>query len=199
MLRSRCCGFVGGLKKGVFLFPNSAAGVTATESSILSAAFHSASAAVQAPSVAIPSWQRAAELLQLYKQLSKAKLSLLVVASAGAGYVAGSPEDISWPGLGWTVAGTFCAAACANTLNQVYEVLPDGKMKRTNRRPLPTGRLPVGHALAFAAVTGGLGVSILATKVPDLAGHSSVQLHWHWVCLDCQASFVHPLKQDACS
>ncbi|KAK9818472.1 hypothetical protein WJX74_007363 [Apatococcus lobatus] len=80
----------------------------------------------------------------------------------------GSPENISWPGLGWTVTGTFCAAACANTLNQVYEVLPDGKMKRTNRRPLPTGRLPVGHALAFAAVTGGLGVSILASKANSL-------------------------------
>ena len=165
-----------GLSKFPYLLESPAAGTSATESSILSAAFHSASAGVQTPSVALPSWQRAAELLQIYKQLSKAKLSLLVVASAGAGYVAGSPENISWPGLGWTVTGTFCAAACANTLNQVYEVLPDGRMKRTNRRPLPTGRLPVGHALAFAAVTGGLGMSILATKV-DTAAHGDNAIH----------------------
>lgn len=42
----------------------------------------------------------------------------MVLTSAG-GYVAGSGEDIDWAGLGWTALGTFGAAACANTLNQV--------------------------------------------------------------------------------
>jgi hypothetical protein len=59
------------------------------------------------------------QLLQLYKQLSKARLSALVVSTACVGYVAGSGEKIDWPGLGWTAVGTFAAAASANAWNQV--------------------------------------------------------------------------------
>ncbi len=165
MLRSRCSSLAKGLGQEPGLWLTTASRAQQAGSASLLAAFSSASTAVQTPAVAFPSWQRAADLLKAYKQLSKAQLSLLVVASAGAGYVAGSPEHLNWSGLGWTLAGTFCAAACANTLNQVYELVPDSLMNRTMRRPLPAGRLPVGHALAFAAVTGGLGVTILATKV----------------------------------
>jgi hypothetical protein len=104
-------------------------------------------------------------LLQNYKQLSKAKLSALVVLTGAAGFVAGSEEDIDWKKLGWTLLGTFGAAACANTLNQVYEVVNDGMMKRTQNRPLPTGRMGRAHALAFAAVMGVGGLGILATQV----------------------------------
>lgn len=98
---------------------------------------------------------------QNYKQLSKAKLSSLVVLTAAAGYVAGSDEHIDWGGLFWTSVGTFGAAACANTLNQVYEVANDRLMKRTCNRPLPTGRMSTRHALAFAAVAGVSGIAVL--------------------------------------
>lgn len=57
-------------------------------------------------------------LLQVYKQLSKAKLSALVVLTASAGYIAGSGDTVDWSGFAWTSLGTFGAAACANTLNQ---------------------------------------------------------------------------------
>ncbi len=141
-----------------------------------SAAFSSAAPVLGTSPVILPSWQRTVEVLQIYQKLSKAQLSLLVVASAGAGYVAASPEQVRWSGLAWTLGGTFCAAACANSLNQIYEVLPDGLMNRTKRRPLPSGRLPVGHAVAFAAVTGGLGVSILATQVWQIMTVQSISL-----------------------
>lgn len=58
-------------------------------------------------------------LLRDYKQLSKLKLSALVVATAGAGFVAGSGERIDWGKLAWTALGTMSCAASANTLNQV--------------------------------------------------------------------------------
>jgi hypothetical protein len=58
-------------------------------------------------------------LLGDLKQLSKFKLSSLVVLTASAGFVAGSGEQLDWAGLAWTSLGTFGAAACANTLNQV--------------------------------------------------------------------------------
>lgn len=72
---------------------------------------------------------------------------------------------MNWDKAGWTSAGTFCCAAAANTLNQVYEVTNDRLMKRTSRRPLPLGKLTRGHALAFAGCVGLAGISILATQV----------------------------------
>lgn len=113
--------------------------------------------------------QRLRALLRCYQQLSKARLSLLVTATASAGYVAGSREQIDWVGLGWTTLGTFMAASCANTLNQVYEISNDALMKRTAARPLPSGRLSRPHALAFAAVAGVGGIWILAGKTNALA------------------------------
>ncbi|EFN55266.1 hypothetical protein CHLNCDRAFT_23545 [Chlorella variabilis] len=103
-------------------------------------------------------------MLQNYKQLSKMRLSLLVVSTAAAGYAAGSKERIDWAGLGWTCLGTMMASSSANALNQVYERVNDGLMKRTMNRPLPTGRMSVRHALAFAALAGAGGVWLLADK-----------------------------------
>lgn len=103
--------------------------------------------------------------LQTYKQLSKARLSLLVVCTAGAGFVAGSGERIDWPKLGWTMLGTLGAASAANTLNQLWEVSNDALMKRTMRRPLPSGAIGTAHAFAFAAAVGLGGIGILAWQV----------------------------------
>ena len=45
-----------------------------------------------------------------------------MVATAAAGYAAGSKESINWSGMGWTSLGTFMASASANAFNQIYEV-----------------------------------------------------------------------------
>ncbi|KAI7845683.1 hypothetical protein COHA_000797 [Chlorella ohadii] len=103
-------------------------------------------------------------MVQNYKQLSKMRLSLLVVATSAAGYAAGSDEHIDWAGMGWTSLGTMLASSSANALNQVYEKVNDGLMKRTMNRPLPTGRMSRPHALAFAAACGLGGVWLLAEK-----------------------------------
>ena len=93
----------------------------------------------------------------MFKQLSKARLSALVVLSAAAGFVAGSGEVVEWSKLGWTSFGTFACAASANSLNQIYEVEKDKLMKRTRNRPLPLGKISKGNALAFAVGAGVLG------------------------------------------
>ena len=59
----------------------------------------------------------------------------------------------------------MATAACANTLNQVYEVANDSRMRRTMNRPLPLGRVSRVHALAFAATMGIVGLGILYTQV----------------------------------
>lgn len=104
-------------------------------------------------------------LSQVYKQLSKARLSMLVVSTAAAGYVLGSGETVDWPGLGWCSLGTFAASAAANALNQAYEVANDSRMKRTRNRPLPLGRVTRVHAVGFAAVMGTAGVTLLYHQV----------------------------------
>ncbi|KAK1262782.1 hypothetical protein QJS04_geneDACA008785 [Acorus gramineus] len=104
-----------------------------------------------------------------YWELSKARLSMLVVATSGAGYALGSGSAIDFTGLCWTCAGTMMVAASANSLNQVFEVRNDALMKRTRNRPLPSGRLSVSHAAIWASSIGAAGTAILAWKANLLA------------------------------
>ena len=126
-------------------------------------------------------WGRAArQLLRDYKQLAKFRLSLLVVSTGAAGYVAGSGERVDWAGCGWLCAGTMALSSCANAVNQVLEVKYDGLMKRTLNRPLPRGRVSVPHAVGFAAVLGAGGVAVLGLKCNALTaglGAANVALY----------------------
>ncbi|KAG2589429.1 protoheme IX farnesyltransferase, mitochondrial-like [Panicum virgatum] len=104
-----------------------------------------------------------------YWELSKARLSALVVATSGAGYVLGSGNVVDVAGLCCTCAGTMMVAASANTLNQVFEIKNDTKMKRTMRRPLPSGRISPAHAAMWATSVGAAGTALLAWKANGLA------------------------------
>ncbi|CAI9103393.1 OLC1v1001860C1 [Oldenlandia corymbosa var. corymbosa] len=104
-----------------------------------------------------------------YFELSKARLSMLVVATSGTGYILGSGSAIDYVGLCCTCAGTMMVAASANTLNQVYEIKNDSLMKRTRNRPLPSGRLTAPHAITWAASVGFAGTGLLAWQTNALA------------------------------
>lgn len=99
--------------------------------------------------------------LRIYDELSKSKLSALVVMTTGAGFLmAGGP--VSWTSLTAACVGTSLAASSANTFNQVWERNHDKLMNRTFRRPLPSGRISPAHALAWGATTGIASTAILA-------------------------------------
>ncbi|XP_075646106.1 protoheme IX farnesyltransferase, mitochondrial [Castanea sativa] len=104
-----------------------------------------------------------------YWQLSKARLSMLVVATSGTGFVLGSGSAIDFPGLCWTCAGTMMVAASASSLNQVFEIKNDAKMKRTRLRPLPSERISIPHAVTWASTVGLAGTALLASKANMLA------------------------------
>jgi len=124
------------------------------------AAAPAAAAAAAAPAPARPPLT-AAGLLAAYAELSKARLSALVVFTSGAGYLmAGAPA--SWPALCAAVVGTSLAAASAGALNQVWEAPLDARMRRTAGRPLPSGRLSRAHALAFGGAMAAASVTVLA-------------------------------------
>ena len=108
--------------------------------------------------------KHARETLGVLAQLSKARLSALVVCTSAAGFVVGSGEEVDYRKMAWTSAGTFACAAAANTLNQVYEVRNDSLMQRTCRRPLPTGKISPRNALLWAAACGAFGCWTLARE-----------------------------------
>ena len=103
-----------------------------------------------------------------YMELSKARLSGLVVITTAVGYLLGVDGPIDWMQLLWTLVGTSLSAAAAAALNQVMEIERDGRMNRTRLRPLPAGRIGTMHAVTFGILAGGLGVSLLAAMVNPL-------------------------------
>lgn len=99
-------------------------------------------------------------LLKVYSQLSKPRLTVLVVLTA-MGSVALSPLPTTVPILLSTAVGTALCAASANTLNQIQEVPYDAQMARTRGRPLVRRVITPLHAAAFATVTGIAGPALL--------------------------------------
>lgn len=98
--------------------------------------------------------------VRCYKELSKPVLSGLVVLSTSAGFLmSGSPASVA--PLVAVCAGTTLQAWSANAFNQVWEVENDALMKRTKRRPLPSGRMSRAHAAAYASASGLAGTGIL--------------------------------------
>lgn len=97
----------------------------------------------------------------LYAELSKHRLSALVVVTAGAGYAAGGGA-LDPTTLSALCVGTGLAAGSANTFNQAIEHQRDRLMKRTCERPLPSGRMTLPHALGWGVVSGASSVGILA-------------------------------------
>lgn len=104
------------------------------------------------------------QVLADYAQISKARIafSLLLVAW-GAMFVAaqGLPSGKTW--LAVTVAG-IASTASAGALNHVWERERDGRMERTSKRPVASGRISPWAATIYAAVMGVL--SWLALWLP---------------------------------
>ena len=103
------------------------------------------------------------KLLQLYKDLSKARLSGLVVVTTFAGYAL-APVSLFATSpmlLGSTLIGTALCSFSANAYNQWIEMPFDSQMSRTKGRPLPQHSLSPPHAFTFATLSGIFGVTLL--------------------------------------
>lgn len=118
---------------------------------------------------AVHSRPRAATAAADLMELVKARLSLLTVATAMAGFALGVRDTWSWLLLAATLAGTALSAAGAAALNQWWERDLDARMKRTQDRPLPAGRMNASDALLTGTVLSVSGVLILALLANLLA------------------------------
>src|SRR5690606_942851 len=95
-----------------------------------------------------------------YFELLKFRLSSLVAFSCAFGYVLASPQT-QWTTLGMLFLGGFLISGASVIINQIIEKDLDRVMQRTMSRPLPTDRVSVSEATAFAVICLILGVVIL--------------------------------------
>lgn len=100
-------------------------------------------------------------------ELTKARLSILVVMTTGAGFISGWDRGLpfGWMLMIHTVFGTLLSAFGAAVFNQLLEVRQDARMKRTSDRPLPAGRMPQELAFAIGWLLAGFGIVHLGVKV----------------------------------
>ncbi len=105
----------------------------------------------------------AREAVGIFLELAKFRLSGMVLLTTAVGFVLAAAADGAGPAvLAWTLLGTACSAAGANTLNQWREIGRDRMMERTRGRPLPSARITPGAALAIGLGCSFVGVGILA-------------------------------------
>jgi protoheme IX farnesyltransferase len=87
-----------------------------------------------------------------FLELTKPKVSLLIVFTAIVGMVLASPGMVPLPALVFGTMGIALASGSAAAFNHVLDRRIDEQMSRTRRRPLPTGHVQKRHAVLFAAV-----------------------------------------------
>ncbi len=87
-----------------------------------------------------------------YAELTKLRVTTLIVLTAWAGYFFAA-RQAGLPVMSWVLLhaliGIGLASSGTAALNEVMERDIDRQMRRTARRPLPSGRMPAWHGLAI--------------------------------------------------
>ncbi len=101
--------------------------------------------------------------LGAYIQLTKPSIIyLLVLTAATAMFLVDGFETNLLTAL-TGIFGIGLIAASSAAINQILDLEIDGKMKRTDRRPLVSGKIPVINAITFAAILFIIGSFLLLT------------------------------------
>lgn len=93
-------------------------------------------------------------------EITKPRLSVVVVFSSIAGYFLGA-EVYDWTVVLMLVVGGYFLVGSSNVFNQIIEKDLDALMKRTRNRPLPTGRISVSTAWVYGLIMALSGIYIL--------------------------------------
>ncbi len=99
--------------------------------------------------------------LRDFVELTKPKVSLLIVFTAIVGMVLASPGMVPVQALLLGSLGIALASGSAAAFNHVIDRRIDAVMARTRRRPLPTGHLQQHQAVAFAIAMAAASMLIL--------------------------------------
>jgi protoheme IX farnesyltransferase len=101
----------------------------------------------------------------VFADLVKARLTTLVLLTTAVGFYIGEIGTINWFLFFNTLAATGLVAMGASALNQLLEREYDAKMRRTQDRPLPSGRLQPTTVAIFGGITSVAGLIYLALVV----------------------------------
>jgi len=101
----------------------------------------------------------------VFADLVKARLTTLVLLTTLVGFYLGWNGAMNFVLLFNTLAATALVAAGASALNQLLEREYDAKMRRTQSRPLPSGRLQPTTVAIFGGATSVAGLVYLALAV----------------------------------
>jgi protoheme IX farnesyltransferase len=111
--------------------------------------------AIELPSAAVTEVERrqlsARERVSAFWELTKPRITFLIVLTSAAGFGLASKGHIDYVNLLSSLFGIALLSSGIATLNQYAERDLDGLMRRTAARPLPSGKLAPWEALAFGA------------------------------------------------
>lgn len=117
---------------------------------------------------------RLGALLRDYAELTKARITTLIVLTAWCGYFFGAHRAgiPSWSiGLFHALLGVALVSSGTAALNEVMEASVDARMRRTAMRPLPSGRMSLTHAMTVGLVLtlgGSVYLSVFANLLTGL-------------------------------
>jgi heme o synthase len=116
---------------------------------------------------------RAGSLIRDYAELTKLRVTSLIIMTAWCGYFFGAHKA----GIGWFSFGLFHAligiglvSSGTAALNEVMEHDVDGCMRRTAQRPIPGGRMSLAHAMTVGSLMSVGGSLYLAIFTNPLTG-----------------------------
>ena len=112
--------------------------------------------------------EKQAAILSDIGELSKARLSFLVLLTTLVGFLFAWSGPMDYLLLAGTLLGTALSAAGASALNQWLERDVDSLMPRTADRPLPARRMHPSDALIFGLLCSGSGIALLWLLVNPL-------------------------------
>ena len=112
----------------------------------------------------------ARERIAAYVELTKPRITFLIVLTAAAGFALASTGHVDYTGLVRAMIGIALLSSGIATINQFMERDLDGLMRRTANRPLPSGKLLPWEALAFGVTLTVLAEVYLAALVNPLTG-----------------------------
>ncbi len=98
---------------------------------------------------------RTAGLLRDYAELTKARITALIVMMAWSGYFFGAHKSglsVLSAALVHALLGVGLVSSGTAALNEVLESAVDARMRRTSQRPLPAGRMTRAHAATIGLV-----------------------------------------------
>src|SRR3712207_1181156 len=104
----------------------------------------------EVPSVAVAAAPLALrEKLAAFVELTKPRITFLIVLTSAAGFCLGSKGVVDYLALAHALFGIALLSSGIAAVNQYMERELDGRMRRTATRPLPTQKVTPQQALVF--------------------------------------------------